>query len=171
MVKSKTSEYTIWRGIRRRCHGDCPQENKYYKDRGIKVCDRWRSSFDDFLEDMGNKPSNRHQLDRINNDGDYEPGNVRWVLPQENQRNKPTTRASEKLIRVWMRLVVEMKWSQLEISQVFGFSSSAVWSALNGKTWNGSISTEEIAKCKEVFNTTRYKNLPSEYRGLREDRP
>lgn len=61
---------------------------KYYGARGIRVCDRWMESFGAFLSDMGAPPSAIHSLDRLNPDGNYEPGNVRWATPAEQARNK-----------------------------------------------------------------------------------
>lgn len=83
-----TSEYTTWLSMKDRC---LRTKNKKYKDyggRGITVCERWRDSFENFLADMGRKPSANLSIDRINNDGNYEPGNCRWATQLEQVRNR-----------------------------------------------------------------------------------
>lgn len=74
--------------MKRRCEPSNLKSAPYYSDRGIVVCERWASSFEAFLEDMGRKPSPQHSLDRIDNDGNYEPGNCRWATWSEQMRNR-----------------------------------------------------------------------------------
>lgn len=81
-----------------RCNSDHPAHYKYYKGRGIKVCDRWLESFTNFLEDMGERPTPKHSLDRIDGDGDYEPGNVRWATVHQQAANK---RSNNKSVGVY----------------------------------------------------------------------
>ncbi len=80
-------EYGIWCDMKRRCSNPKRRNYSQYGGRGIKVCERWRKSFRLFLEDMGSRPSLEHSIDRINNDGDYEPGNCRWLTHDQQCLN------------------------------------------------------------------------------------
>ena len=84
--------YRAWLAMRERC--SCPRYQAYdrYGGRGIKVCERWEQSFDAFLADVGAAPSPQHSLGRLQNDGNYEPGNVAWQTAVEQAKNRAKPR-------------------------------------------------------------------------------
>lgn len=88
------AEYIVWQAMRHRCSMPINPDWKNYGQRGIRVCDRW-SKFENFLADMGRKPSPQHSIDRINTNGNYEPGNCRWATTREQARNKRNNRILE----------------------------------------------------------------------------
>lgn len=89
--KKATKEYTAWQSIKQRCYGK-NQINYYrYGGRGIKMCDRWRSSFINFYRDMGDCPKG-YSFGRINNDGHYEPNNCRWESDYQQRINRSDNR-------------------------------------------------------------------------------
>lgn len=92
---STSPEYKAWSTMKARCMTPQCQVYKYYGGRGIKVCDRWLESFENFLEDMGRKPEINRSLDRIDVNGNYDPGNCRWATPIEQGRNMRTNRVEE----------------------------------------------------------------------------
>jgi hypothetical protein len=86
--KPKPLEYSSWSSMIQRCTKPTNTKWHNYGGRGIRVCDRWRNSFEAFLEGMGPRPSPSHSIDRIDNDSNYEPGNCRWATPKEQRANQ-----------------------------------------------------------------------------------
>jgi hypothetical protein len=86
-----TPMYMTWVGMIARCTNAHHVKYHLYGGRGISVCARWLHSFSAFVEDMGTKPSECHSLDRINGDGDYEPGNCRWATLEQQNQNRSTS--------------------------------------------------------------------------------
>jgi len=111
--KSGTPEHNSWIGMRRRCCDPGNPKWPRYGGRGIKVCERWLKSFPDFLIDMGEKPSPIHSLDRIDNDGNYEPSNCRWATPKEQARDVRvliTCNGQTKSVTEWAALTGISRW-------------------------------------------------------------
>lgn len=102
-----TPTYNTWKSMWARIRNPSETNRLYYTSRGIGVCDRWKS-FLNFLEDMGERPSTTHSIDRINNQGNYEPGNCRWATRQEQMDNTRRNRyvsldGVTKTIAQWSR--------------------------------------------------------------------
>ncbi len=88
--KKKIAEYNIWADMKRRCYNSKRKSYKDYGGRGITVCERWLESFENFLEDMGPRPSDKHSIDRKNVNGNYEKDNYEWATNKTQSNN--TTR-------------------------------------------------------------------------------
>jgi hypothetical protein len=89
-----TPEYHAWEAAIQRCTNDNNPAWKFYGARGISVCEEWLNSFEAFLAHIGRRPSPDFSLDRIDNDGNYEPGNVRWAdwATQGTNKRRPESR-------------------------------------------------------------------------------
>lgn len=117
----KTKVYRAWRSMNNRCYNKNTNRYELYGGRGIVVCDRWRNSFKNFLEDMGEPPSDKHSLDRINTNGDYGPSNCKWSDIYEQANNKRRN------------VFIEVKGIKMTVSQAdrfLGLPSNTVKSRL-----------------------------------------
>lgn len=122
----RTTEWSIWKGMNRRCHYAKHPHYNNYGGRGIFVCERWRFSLENFISDMGMRPTKQHTLDRIDNDGPYCPENCRWATRIEQSRN----RRDNHVIELNGRKMILADWC-IE----FGISSGAVLRRL-GRGWS-----------------------------------
>ena len=131
-------EYRSWSSMIERCTNPNHEYYNDYGNRNITICERWRNSFESFLEDMGPKPSFIHTLERIDNNGNYEPGNCKWGTKMEQSRNQRLRKDNKTGVRglYWNKRL--SKWG-LEIRA-------------NGKRIHvGTYDTiEEAAKAREL---------------------
>lgn len=132
--RTSTPEYRTWNGAKMRCVSQSNNQWPNYGGRGIKMCERWVDSFDNFLADMGPRPSTTHTLDRLDVNGHYEPGNCRWATPTEQNRNTRSTVLTEEKVRQAHLLKADGK-SITEIALTIGVGKSAIYQALLGNSW------------------------------------
>lgn len=101
-------EWDRWMAMLTRCYSKTTGNYARYGGRGITVCDKWRKCFADFFVDVGPCPSKDHTLDRIDNSGNYEPGNVKWSTRSEQQNN----RRGNRLIKYGRRTLTITQWAR-----------------------------------------------------------
>lgn len=120
--QSRTKTYRIWGRMKARCYNKNNRKWPEYGGRGIKVCDSWLE-FEGFHRDMGDRPEGL-SIDRIDNSGNYEPGNCRWATEEEQQENKRRAR--------WWFLDGERFSSARKAGLHYGVALSTIWNWCNG---------------------------------------
>ena len=123
--------YARWTDMKSRCHN--PEHRRYadYGGRGIAVCDAWRNSYqayEDYILELGPQPTPKHTLDRTDNDGNYEPGNLRWATPEQQRLNKRLRRDT-----VWLthqgRKMTQEAWAR-EVAKAVGIHQNTALSRI-----------------------------------------
>jgi hypothetical protein len=109
----KTPEHSIWIQLRQRCNNLNCRGYRNYGGRGISVCKEW-DSFEQFLKDVGPRPSSKHSIDRIDNNGNYEPNNCRWATRMQQAGNTQKT------------LIVEYRGEKMIFAAAYRLSNSPV---------------------------------------------
>jgi len=125
--------YHTWANMRRRCEDPHEYSYKNYGGRGITVCERWKD-FWNFADDMGQKPSRLHSIDRIDVNGNYESGNCRWATIKEQSENKRNTRLRDA-DRELITKLVKQGWTRTLISERHGLDLKAVQNFAKGITY------------------------------------
>lgn len=129
---SATKEYRAWLGIKTRCYNSKDPNYKQWGGRGIKMYEKWLNDFESFLSYVGNAPSKFHSLDRYpNNNGDYEPGNVRWATMKQQNVNKRSNRyitykGETKTIMEWSK-ISNLPYSVIQKRDNIGWSSNDIF--------------------------------------------
>lgn len=143
-VGAETPEYHAWHAMFQRCTNPHHASWEDYGGRGVTVCERWQS-FENFIADMGPRPSPKHSLDRTNNDGNYEPSNCRWATWNEQARNRRSADlrgeqiVTAKLNEAQVHQIVAMLASgqyQRTIAKLFSVTSSNISAIARGKSWS-----------------------------------
>ena len=131
---SNTRIYSIWNSMKYRCFNKNSKPYHRYGGRGITVCDKWKNSFIAFYEDMGPKPFPKAEIDRIDNNGDYEPGNCRWVTPAVNVRNSSKAKLTRNDVDK-IKLEYSKDLTIKELSRRYHISNSVIWRIVKNKSW------------------------------------
>lgn len=130
--------YKSWRAAIGRCENERNIGYANYGARGVTVCARWRESFSAFLEDMGPRQSRHHSLDRIDTNGNYEPGNCRWATTTTQARNKRTNTCTS-LSAILIRALHVRGARVTDLMHAFGVSRATVWDVRHRNQWANAL--------------------------------
>lgn len=131
---SRNVEYRAWVNMKFRCLSPKCEFYDRYGGRGIRVYEPWLTDFEAFFEHVGPRPTPRHSLDRIDNAGHYEPGNVRWATYEEQNRNRRISKlTAEDVVRI--RALLGEGLTQKDIGKMFGVDGSHISRIKTGAYW------------------------------------
>jgi hypothetical protein len=132
--QTHTRLYSIWHNMKSRCN---QEYNFYYGARKIIVCKRWQGEdgFKHFEEDMGQPPSDKHSIDRIDSDGNYEPNNCKWSIQKEQMRNRRCNKLTEENIIEIRNKHMIGNYSYAELGRIYNCDSTHIRKIVLGERW------------------------------------
>lgn len=125
--------HMAWMNMRNRCNNPSDAKFRHYGGRGVIVCDRW-NDFVAFAQDVGPHPGIGYTLDRIDTNGNYEPGNVRWATRKVQARNQRRVKLTEEIAQR-VRLMHRAGMTQLAIAKIIGCDRSMIGYVVRGDHW------------------------------------
>lgn len=134
MSKRDMPEFNSWRAMRHRCNSPKNPSWSNYGGRGIRVCSEWDASFEAFLRDVGMRPAGATSLERIDVNGNYEPGNVRWASIKEQNRNRRGCMNEQQADRA--RFLLSLGLSVVSVARIVGSTKPAIYQLQRGLTWS-----------------------------------
>ena len=134
---SKHPTYKLWSGMKERCYKPNNKNYDRYGGRGIRVCDEWLNNFMIFHDwCIANGYQKGLQIDRIENDGNYEPSNCQFISQTHNARNKSNTKLTLDLANeIRMKKILSPDLSQRELARIYNTNQKTIWSIINNKLW------------------------------------